>query len=135
MSLENDFLEVEDEFRIKDVVYPYLLQWKWYILSILIFFVIGLFYLKISTPIYNVHATILVKDEQKGNLMSEMSAFEDLGIGTTNIKSKIENEIEVLESRKLLSRVVDELDLNISYFNDNNAIPTEIFCSKKPNPK
>jgi tyrosine-protein kinase Etk/Wzc len=127
MSLENDFLEVEDEFRIKDVVYPYLLQWKWYILSILIFFVIGLFYLKISTPIYNVHATILVKDEQKGNLMSEMSAFEDLGIGTTNIKSKIENEIEVLESRKLLSRVVDELDLNISYFNDNNAIPTEIF--------
>src|SRR5690606_32088476 len=57
--------------------------------------------------------------------ISELSAFEDLGLLPKS--NNIDNEIEVLKSRSLMTLVAKELRLNIRYFVDNVPIRTEHF--------
>jgi uncharacterized protein involved in exopolysaccharide biosynthesis len=42
---------------------------------------LAILYLRYTIPQYNVSTTILVKDENKGGMLSELSAFADLGMG------------------------------------------------------
>jgi uncharacterized protein involved in exopolysaccharide biosynthesis len=49
----------------------------------------------------------------KGKMLSEMSAFADLGL-SSGLKV-MDNEIEILKSRTLVQRVVKKLNLNTSF--------------------
>ncbi|MCP2936383.1 hypothetical protein NK983_27240, partial [Salmonella enterica subsp. enterica serovar Typhimurium] len=66
---------------------------------------------------------ILIKDDSKGIVSSELSAFEDLGILKSG--NNINNEIEIFRSRSLMSRVVKELKLNVYYFSYGRPIEHE----------
>ncbi len=118
MSTEhrNYFVEIDqgDQGNLKDIVSNYLKHWKWFLFSILFFMLAGFLYLKYTVPQYEVNASILIKDDKKGGALSELSAFEDLGILKGN--SSIDNEIEILKSRTLMEGVIKELRLNISYY-------------------
>ena len=72
------------------------------------------FYLRRTTPEYNVSATILIKDAKKGvgDAMSEIAAFQDLSMFSNSLNS-LDNEIEILKSRSLLAKVIKELNLNV----------------------
>ena len=123
---DQNFYAVEEhhENNLKDRLIRYLYNWKWFVLSIAVALVLGFVYLRYQAPIYEVNATILIKDDKKGGTISdELSAFEDLGI----LKSgkNIDNEIEILKSRALMTRVVDELNLDISYFSFGRPIKHE----------
>lgn len=117
--------EEEQEINIKDVLLKYMYHWRWFALSIIVCSVICFFYLRYQTPIYEVKASILIKDDKKGSMMSELSAFEDLGILKSS--SNIDNEIEILKSRTLMTRVVNELHLNVSYFSTEAPLERELF--------
>jgi tyrosine-protein kinase Etk/Wzc len=60
-----------------------------------------------AVPVYETYATIMVKDEKKG--VDESGALEALQIYP--IKNIVENEIEVIHSRKLMEKVVEQLHL------------------------
>ena len=64
-------------------------------------------YLYFSTPTFQATATLIIKDEQKGvddsDIMESMNVF--------NSKKIVENEIEVIQSRDLVRKVVDDLYL------------------------
>lgn len=104
----------ETESNLKDIISHYIMHWKWFILSIVLCLLAGFLYLKYTVPQYEVNASILIKDDKKGGALSELSAFEDLGMLKGN--SNIDNEIEILKSRTLMEGVIRELRLNISYF-------------------
>jgi tyrosine-protein kinase Etk/Wzc len=95
------------------VIHRYAAYWRWFALSVIAGVLGAFLYLRYQTPLYEVDATILIKDDKKGGSLSELSAFEDLGLlkNTNNI----ENEIEVLKSRALMTLVVKELRLNVRY--------------------
>ena len=64
-------------------------------------------YLQYKLPVYKASATLLVKDEKKG--IEESKIMESLNPLST--KKIIENEIEVIKSRALMAKVVEELNL------------------------
>ncbi len=64
-------------------------------------------YIRYTTPLYAATATLIIKDEKKGNDDSKL--MESLNM--INNKKIIENEIEVLKSRLLMSQVVSTLHL------------------------
>ena len=115
-----------ENFNFKEIIYPYLFKWKWYLVTLLIGILFGILYLRYTVPTYNVSASILIKDDDKNDLVAQMSAISELS-GGGSIQNKIENEIEILESRKLLSRVVKDLKLNVSYIDNNGPIENEQF--------
>ena len=71
-------------------------------------------YLKAATPIYYSTATLIIKDEKKGvddaKLTESMNPFDS--------KKIVENEIEVIKSRGLMTNVVKNLKLYAPLFED-----------------
>jgi tyrosine-protein kinase Etk/Wzc len=124
-----NLLSVEEnhEGDIKNILQKYVRNWKWFLLSISVSLILGFVYLRYQTPVYEVSATILIKDDSKGAVPSELSAFEDLGILKSG--NNIDNDIEILRSRSLMTRVVKELKLNVSYFSYGRPIEHERYSN------
>ena len=108
----NDFLDDEiEETNLREQLEKYLVHWRWFLVSVLIGLVLAFLYLRYTSPTYEATTTILVKDEKKGGMLSELSAFADLGMGGA-MKSNVDNEIEILKSRTLVESAIKELNLN-----------------------
>ncbi len=119
----NIWQDQEDGFDLRNFVFKYIRQWHWFLMSLLICSLCAWLYLRYSTPIYEVSATLLVKDEEKGISGGE-EILEELGmLGGSKL---VENEIEVLRSRTLMEKVVDKLNLTVSYWHDGRIRDTEL---------
>ncbi len=99
---------------LKDQLQTYLKYWKLFLCSAIICILLAVIYLKYTAVEYKVTSTILIKGE-KGGILSELSAFEDLSIVESNSK-EVENEIEILKSRPLFENVIKKLNIHHSYF-------------------
>src|SRR5690606_2207017 len=118
------YVEEEPTINVKDIIIRYLFNWKWFVVSVLACVLLGYVYLKFQRPQYEVKATILIKDSKDGgSIEDELSAFEDLGIFKG--KANIDNEIEILKSRSLMTKVVEELKLNVRYYSKGRPIEHE----------
>lgn len=129
--MENEFTpqdsnEFNSAFSIKEQVDYYLMNWKWFVLGISLCLIGAYIYLRYSTPQYSAFATLMLRDEKKGGVDSEMNAFSDLAI-LSNIKSNLDNEIEVLKSRTLIMTAVNSLALNVSYVNEGRVKSEELY--------
>ena len=116
----------EEKIHLRDVLEQYLNHWKWFVLGVFLCFVIAFLYLRYTTPQYQASTTILVKDEKKGGMLSELSAFADMGLGSA-MKSNLDNEVEILRSRSLIESTVKKLELNISIFEKGRVNTRELY--------
>lgn len=116
----------EEEINIRVILEKYLIHWKWFVLGFLVCLSVAYIKLRYSTPQYQAGMTILVKDEKKGGMMSELSAFSDIALGQ-GMYSNLENEIEILQSRTLIERTVRELQLNVSIYSKGQVRTVDLF--------
>ena len=88
-------------------------------------------YLYFQTPVYQVSASIMIKDDKKGG-NSGSADLENLGLGgvITSTQS-IDNEIEVLRSKTILKEVVNNLELYITYY-DKDKFPKQEMYKTSP---
>ena len=117
LNEENSIRNIEenDTLNIREEIEKYLSHWKWFALGVVLSLFVAYVYLRYATPQYSATSLIMIKDNQKSSLSTELEAFEDLGIiggGGNNP----DNEIEILKSRKIIGNAIDTLDLNTSYF-------------------
>jgi len=89
------------------IAYKYLPFWYIFLLFFLLSGALAFFYLKTTPKIYESKASILVKDEKKGQEESKME--EVLNVFDT--KKIVENEIEILRSNPVVLDVVRDLTL------------------------
>lgn len=129
-SVNNTYTN-EDTINIREIFEKYFRHWKFIVLCIAIALIIGFLYLQSRIPIYESSAMVIVSDEKSGNLSDELSVFSDLGIITQ--KGNLYNEIEIFKSRKLLSQVVQDLQLNISIVKEGNFLtPDKYYYNDSP---
>ena len=113
---DHNFINESNEIDLKEILFKYYKYWKLYIISIITTVVLACFYLAFKENQYAVQSTILVKDDEKSGISSEISAFEDLGLGIGGQSTNIENVIEVLKSRYIIEKVINKHNFNIRYF-------------------
>ena len=118
--------DLDQNINIREQLEKYLIHWKWFVLGVILSLFLAFLYLRYAVPVYNATSTILIKDDKKGGLASELSAFADLGM-LGGGKSNVDNEIEVIKSRKLIKKTISELGLNIIYFNEGRIKDGEIY--------
>lgn len=118
----------ENEFNIKDILYKYLANWKWFLISLILGLVLGFFYLKSKTPLYNIQTSILIKDDSKGLSQGDMLKQLDIFSGT----KVVDNEIEILKSYNLMEGVVTNLNLQVNYSLNSNFNDTELYGNNSP---
>lgn len=120
------FEEKEEKTDFHAIFFKYIIHWPWFVTSIIVCLTGAWLYLRYSTPIYSIHATIIIKDDKKGGSAgSDLSAFEDMGIFTSS--KNIDNEIEILHSKSLIKDVVNELGLYASYFAKGSFHDMELY--------
>ena len=112
--IENNHLPIKKEksyLNITELFLKILFRWKWFAICVSITLCLAYVKLKFSKPLFEGTATILIEDQEEGSTLNSMPAIQNLGI--LNSGRKIDNEIEILKSRSLMTKVVRELDLNI----------------------
>ncbi len=118
----------EEEVNIQELLFRYLIHWPWFVVSVLFCVICAFAYLKVATPVYNVSATVLIKDEDKGGGATMASELEKMGLGgMVTSTSSVDNEIEVLKSKSLALEVVEQLNLYVSYHNEDGWLSKEMY--------
>ena len=127
---ERDANEEQVDFR--ELFFKYITHWPWFVGAVLLCLVGAWFYLHWATPIYNVSATVLIKDEKKGGGAGLSSELEDIGLSGLMTSSKnIDNEMEVLRSKTLVKEVINQLNLYITY-KDEDEFPAKGLYKTSP---
>ena len=122
------FEEKEENTNWQAIFFKYIIRWPWFIASVIFCLICAWLYLKVTTPVYNINASIIIKDDKKGgNTGNDLSAFEDLGIISSS--KNIDNEIEILRSKSLIKDVVSELGLYISYSGEGRFQKPDLYGS------
>src|SRR5215216_3866861 len=91
----------------EELSYKYVPYWPLFIFSAIIFCTCAWLYLRYTTPVYEITATMLIKDEKKGadeNQMAETLNF-------LSAKKIVENELEVIHSATIMNAVVNQMHL------------------------
>ena len=115
-NLELESIQENEEKSSFDfaVIYTTLiLNWKWFVPSLIICLGAAHIYLRYATPIYQAAAKLLIKEEQNGRRGNSIQSSANLGIISNS--NGIDNEMEILKSRTLAQQAVYDLKLYTTY--------------------
>lgn len=109
----------EQEVDFIAIFFKYFFYWRWFAVSIFICCAAAFVYLKYQAPIYEISSSVLIKEDKKRGPYSQsanstMSVAQDLGM--LSMTSNFENEIEILQSRTLVKKVVNDLNLYVKTY-------------------
>lgn len=136
-----DLYDIEDEeesnFDIKSIIDLFRINWKVFAFSLVACLALGVVFLKVKNPTYQVSTKMLIKEEGKkmtglssiisGNAL--LSSMADLGMVSSS--NGVDNEIEILQSNMLLRETIIDLKLYTEYRMDAFIIPKLIY-KKQP---
>lgn len=131
-SYNNNMSELDEEkVNYQEILFKYIIHWPWFIASVLACLIGAWVYLHFQTPVYQVSASIMIKNDKK-NGGGNTADLESLGLGgvITSTQS-IDNEIEVLRSKTILKEVVNNLELYITYY-DKDKFPKQEMYKTSP---
>ncbi|MFD1467657.1 GumC family protein [Hymenobacter caeli] len=107
------------------IIAGYVRYWYWFLLGILLTLGCTYAYLRyLAIPKYLVTSTLLIKDDKSTPDLSGTGKFT---AEATSPSKSSEDEVEVLQSKNLLLRVVNELSLNTSYYVQGRFKDVEVY--------
>ena len=109
--------QADDFIRIQDLFYLCVNKWYWFVISLAVTIGMAVFYLLTTPPVYTRSASLLIKEDSKGNSLSDAAGVMgdfDLFQSSTNVN----NEMQSLQSPSVMLDVVKRLHLDISYHTD-----------------
>ncbi|MEY8684583.1 GumC family protein, partial [Bacteroides sp. AN502(2024)] len=125
---ENRFEQPEEQMNIQEILFRCLVHWPWFVVSVIVCIACAWGYLRLATPVYNISATVLIKDDKKGGGTSMSSELEKMGLdGFVSSSSNVDNEIEVLKSKSLAREVVNNLSLFVTYKDEDEFPVRELY--------
>ena len=115
--------KADDFIRIQDLYYLCLARWKWFVLSLVVCLGIAAIYLLKTPPVYTRTASLLIKEESKGQSLSGDvgASFSDLGLFQSN--TNVNNELISLQSPAVMYDVVKRLHLEVDYSTEGSFYP------------
>jgi len=117
-------VDQEETIDIKALVLKYAQYWYYFVLSILFFGCIAFLNNRYTVPEYSVSTTLLIRDDNNTQLGAE-NLLE--GLELFSGKKNLKNEIVILSSYSLCEKVIEELNLGISYYQHGFLQTNELF--------
>ncbi|REC49614.1 GumC family protein [Chryseobacterium pennipullorum] len=124
-----DFQENEEKLNLRKILGKYLVKWPWFVGSALLFLIGAFIYLRYSVPQYQ-SITTLKFDKKQSDITGALADLDNLGLGLGNAE-ELKSEVAVVSSRPILMKVVENLNLNVQYYNSGDIKDSELF-SKIP---
>jgi len=130
--MENNQKNDPAELSIREIIEKYTRYWFFFLMGAIIAFVLAQIYLRYSTELYKTEGTIIIIDEKSGGGAEELAAFTGFSSGFLSKfqNSKIQNEIVIFKSKRIIKEAVEALGLNIIYKNEGTIKGTELYNFK-----
>ncbi|RZL02263.1 MAG: hypothetical protein EOO89_29825, partial [Pedobacter sp.] len=118
----------QESINIGEIIAKYTFSWPVFVLGLILSLTIAFFYLRYTQEVYTVNGTLLIKDDKgRGagpgdDLLNQLDLF-----GSSKV---VDNEIEILKSKTLMRKVVDRLNLSLSYDVEGRLINSDIYSTK-----
>ena len=109
----------------KEIVYKYIVFLPLFIVSISIAITVAYINIRYKVPIFSSSISLLIKDDKSSKGGGEDVILENLT--TYKKKTNLANEIEIIKSISMMSRVVRILNLNWQYYNEGNIKKVELY--------
>lgn len=123
----------EESLNIREIIKPYIHRWYWFVIGAILTVILAWFFLRYSIPVYSTESTLLIKEVKKSSAgQPELSVISELGgIGGMGTNS-VDNEIEILKSKKLMLSVVRELGLETNIYSKGKIKDAELYKESSP---
>jgi capsular exopolysaccharide synthesis family protein len=117
LNTANDFNikeenSLEQNRHLQKLLFRILPYWPFVLLLLLLGTLASKLYLRYTTKVYAVKARIIVNDDAQ---QKSANLIDIVQLDTRNLSSETEKEMEILQSRNLLSDLAKKLQLNIHY--------------------
>ncbi len=113
----------EDEIDLRQLALTMRSRWYYFVLSFIIFGCLAFLYSKFTQPIYEARTSILIKDSKNSSKNIEDILSGDLFGNSKNVAT----EIGILRSRSVLKEAADDLQLGVSYFDENQLLRKPLY--------
>ena len=109
----------KSSFDIRTLYTMVVLNWKWFVLSLVVCLSLAVIYLKFTTPIYQANVKLLIKEDQNnsnGRSSGKSQLLTSTTLGIMSNSAGIDNEMVILGSTALASETVKDLKLYVNYW-------------------
>ncbi|WP_194526874.1 GumC family protein [Zobellia roscoffensis] len=117
---------MNNSFDIKEKLNTYTSHWKWFLICVIFALILAYLNIRYSTPKYAVQTQVQILDEKGSG--SELDLFKDLEV-FGGAKTKVEDEIQIINSRSNWIEVVKELGLNTKVLIQGNIKESELYST------
>lgn len=128
ITMKDDFRKEEESnelFSLQTIWVLFCQNWYWVLISALICVGVAFVYLRFKTPVYSASMKVLVKESgDKKNAFSGM-ALDQMGMLSSS--NGFDNELEILSSTTVATRVVKRLKLYVAYSLKGHLQDTELY--------
>ncbi|MCH3995492.1 MAG: polysaccharide biosynthesis tyrosine autokinase [Prevotella sp.] len=126
--------EKESSLDFATIYATVILNWKWFVLSLIVCVGVAFIYLRYSTPVWQANVKLLIKDDDnnssnggRGNDLLQSSST----LGLISGSNGIDNEIEILSSHLLSEGAIKDLKLYVNY-SAKGAFEDELLYKEEP---
>lgn len=119
--------EPEGGLSLKDIWTIVVLRWHWIVLFLIVSLGLAFTYLRYTRPVYATAMKVLIKDNKDSKMRSTSNALDQMGLVPMQSSDGFDNELEILTSTDIATRVVDKLKLYVNYAFEGRIAPTELY--------
>ena len=124
-------VQQEDGLSIQDILSLCLGHWLWFVISVILSVGMATVYLMRTPKSYTRTASIMIKDDQKGNSIGGMDqAFSQLGLFQSN--TNVQNELISIQSPDLMLEIVRRMSMDVSYSVDGTFHEEQLYGTTAP---
>ena len=127
MELLDTYQRPQKKVNIKKEIMKYVKHWYWILLSMLLCYAAAHIYLRYTDAQY-ASKTTLQFPESKTKATGALGDLQTLGTGLKD-NSELQSEATAIVSKPLLSKVVENLHLNVSYYGVGTIKEPELYTS------
>ena len=123
--------QTDDFIRIQDLFYLCVSKWYWFVISLAVTISVAVIYLLTTPPVYTRSASLLIKEDSKGNSVSDAAGvLGDIDLFQTS--TNVNNEMQSLQSPAVMLDVVKRLHLDVSYHTDGGFYKRVLYGKSCP---
>ncbi|NLB25974.1 MAG: hypothetical protein GX820_04695, partial [Bacteroidales bacterium] len=115
-------------FNYKKFTGRLIANWYWFIICLLLGLGTAWLYNRYTTPVYAVKSSMLIREESSNAFLSQNRGisghiFEGFGSGHHGVY----NQMVILKSKPLITRAINDLNMEVSYFAEEKFLSSEIY--------
>jgi len=114
-----------ETINLKNLVSRYMRYWPYLVVSVMIAVVLAYFHTKMSYPQYKVDAKFMIQEEQRSNMVLDITGMANAGrpMGGPSVI----NETFIFKSRHLAQQVLESLNFDVEYYKKGTFINQEVY--------